>query len=100
MYNQQRQQQQNSISDLLNNRAQRAQPRQQGAPQALGGVPQMNLPKPQGQPQQAPQMPTGVQQPAARPGQAQAVRGRDGRMYRIVIDPTTGLQTFSPYQGG
>ena len=84
MYNQQRQQQQNSISDLLNNRAQRAQPRQAQTPQALGGVPQMNMPKP----------------PAARPGQAQAVRGRDGRMYRIVIDPTTGLQTFSPYQGG
>ncbi len=103
MYNQQRQQQQNSISDLLNNRAQRAQPRQAQTPQALGGVPQMNMPKPQGQPQpqgQSPQMPTGVQQPAARPGQAQAVRGRDGRMYRIVIDPTTGLQTFSPYQGG
>ena len=39
-------------------------------------------------------------QPTAQPGQAQPVRGRDGRMYRIVVDPTTGLQTFTPHQGG
>jgi len=58
----------------------------------MGGMPRM------------PQMPNmGAMQPpqpTAQPGQAQPVRGRDGRMYRIVVDPTTGLQTFTPHSGG
>jgi hypothetical protein len=52
---------------------------------------------------QMPNMAQGMQnqmQPPTQPGKPQAVRGRDGQMYSIVIDPTTGLQTFSPYQGG
>jgi hypothetical protein len=70
-------------------------------------MPRPQMPRPQ---MPGPQMPAGLkmpmgnqmaqQQPPAQPGQQQAVRGRDGRMYSIVVDPTTGLQTFSPYQGG
>ena len=55
----------------------------------MGGMPRM--------PQMGAMQPP---QPTAQPGQAQPVRGRDGRMYRIVVDPTTGLQTFTPHSGG
>jgi len=55
----------------------------------MGGMPRM--------PQMGAMQPP---QPTAQPGQAQPVRGRDGRMYRIVVDPNTGLQTFTPHSGG
>ena len=87
--------QQNAIGNAVPQQMKAAMPRpQMSRPQMPG--PQM--PKPQ-----MPGMPQGMQnqmQPPAQPGKQQAVRGRDGRMYSIVVDPTTGLQTFSPYQGG
>ena len=102
----------NAIAQMLAGRA----PAQRPSPNPVGNaVPQQM--KPAMPRRQAPQMPgqmgampagmkmpmgnqMGQQQPPAQPGQQQAVRGRDGGMYRIVVDPTTGLQTFTPYQGG
>jgi len=93
--------QQNAIGNAVPQQMKAAMPR----PQA----PRPQMPRPQ-MPGQMGAMPAGLkmpmgnqmaqQQPPAQPGQQQAVRGRDGRMYSIVVDPTTGLQTFSPYQGG
>ena len=107
----------NAIAQMLAGRA----PAQRPSPNPVGNaVPQqMKPPMPR---RQAPQMPRpqmpgqmgampggmkmpmgnqmAMRQPPAQPGQQQAVRGRDGAMYRIVVDPTTGLQTFAPYQGG
>ena len=96
----------NQIAQMLMGRA----PAQRPLANPVGAaVPQkMAAPKPRMgmQPQMGgmPRMPNmGAMQPpqpTAQPGQAQPVRGRDGRMYRIVVDPTTGLQTFTPHQGG
>lgn len=84
----------------------RALPQNMAAPKSLGAnTVQRNFPSTVGMPQM-PNMRAGSSsamqppQPTAQPGQAQPVRGRDGRMYRIVVDPTTGLQTFTPHQGG
>ena len=93
--------QQNAIGNAVPQQMKAAMPR----PQA----PRPQMPGPQ-MPGQMGAMPAGLkmpmgnqmaqQQPPAQPGQQQAVRGRDGGMYRIVVDPTTGLQTFAPFQGG
>ena len=32
------------------------------------------------------------------PNSRQLVTGKDGKKYQVVIDPTTGLQTFIPYR--
>jgi len=98
----------NQIAQMLMGRApaQRPQanpvgaavPQQMRAPMPRPGAqPQMGAPGMGGMPNMGGMQPP---QPAAQPGQAQPVRGRDGRMYRVVIDPATGLQTFTPYQGG
>lgn len=104
----------NQIAQMLMGRApaQRPQanplgaavPQQMRAPMPRPGAqPQMGAPRMGGMPNIAGMQNMGAMQPpqpAAQPGQAQPVRGRDGRMYRVVVDPTTGLQTFTPYQGG
>ena len=98
----------NAIAQMLAGRAPAQRPQQNAignaVPQQMkAAMPRPQMPGPQMPKPQMPGMPQGMQnqmQPPAQPGKQQAVRGRDGRMYSIVVDPTTGLQTFSPYQGG
>ena len=99
----------NAIAQMLSGRAPAQRPQQNAignaVPQQMkAAMPRPQAPRPQQMPgPQMPNMAQGMQnqmQPPTQPGKPQAVRGRDGQMYSIVIDPTTGLQTFSPYQGG
>lgn len=99
----------NAIAQMLSGRAPAQRPQQNAignaVPQQMkAAMPRPQMPRPQQMPgPQMPNMAQGMQnqmQPPTQPGKPQAVRGRDGQMYSIVIDPTTGLQTFSPYQGG
>tara|TARA_R110002095_G_scaffold115380_1_gene100679 strand:- start:283 stop:603 length:321 start_codon:yes stop_codon:yes gene_type:complete len=103
----------NAIAQMLSGRAPAQRPQQNAignaVPQQMkAAMPRPQMPRPQmpGPQMPGPQMPNMAQgmqnqmQPPTQPGKPQAVRGRDGQMYSIVIDPTTGLQTFSPYQGG
>ena len=99
----------NAIAQMLAGRAPAQRPQQNAignaVPQQMkAAMPRPQMPRPQQMPgPQMPNMAQGMQnqmQPPTQPGKPQAVRGRDGQMYSIVIDPTTGLQTFSPYQGG
>jgi len=99
----------NQIAQMLMGRAPAQRPQANPVGAAVPQQMRAPMPRPGAQPQMGgmPNM-AGMQnmgamqppQPAAQPGQAQPVRGRDGRMYRVVIDPTTGLQTFTAYQGG
>ena len=93
----------NAIAQMLSGRAPAQRPQQNAIGNAVPQQMKAAMPRPQAPRPQMPNMPQGMQnqmQPPTQPGKPQAVRGRDGQMYSIVIDPTTGLQTFSPYQGG